>query len=98
MSNDELIALLEVRDKSALAQLEEKYGAYCSSIAMNILRSRQDCEECLNDVYLLVWKAIPPAKPDDLKMYIAGITRNAALNLWRKKHAEKRDKPEPWIT
>ena len=90
MSNDELIALLEVRDKSALAQLEEKYGAYCSSIAMNILRSRQDCEERLNDVYLSVWKAIPPAKPDDLKMYIAGITRNAAINLWRKKHAEKR--------
>ena len=90
MSNDELIALLEVKDKNALVELENKYGAYCKSIAMNILRSREDTQECLNDVYLSVWRSIPPAKPDDLKMYLAGATRNAAINLWRRKHAQKR--------
>ena len=90
MSNDELIALLEVKDKNALVELENKYGAYCKSIAMNILRSREDTQECLNDVYLSVWRSIPPAKPDDLKMYLAGVTRNAAINLWRRKHAQKR--------
>ncbi len=90
MSNDELIALLEVKDKNALVELENKYGAYCKSIAMNILRSREDTQECLNDVYLSVWRSIPPAKPDDLKMYLAGATRNAAISLWRRKHAQKR--------
>ena len=59
MTDDELIALLEVKDRNALIELENKYGAYCKSIAMNILRSRQDCDECLNDVYLSVWNAIP---------------------------------------
>ncbi|WP_028505180.1 sigma-70 family RNA polymerase sigma factor [Ruminococcus sp. FC2018] len=90
MSNDELIALLEVKDKNALVELENKYGGYCKSIAMNILRSREDTQECLNDVYLSVWNSIPPGKPEDLKMYIAEITRNTAINLWRRKHAQKR--------
>ena len=90
MTDDELIALLEVKDRNALVELENKYGAYCKSIANNILRNRQDTEECLNDVYLGVWNSIPPAKPDDLKMYVAGAARNAAIGLWRKKHAGKR--------
>ncbi len=90
MTDEELIALLEVRDKNALVELENKYGSYCKSIAMNILRNRQDTDECLNDAYLSVWKAIPPAKPDDLRMYLAGVVRNAAISHWRKAHAEKR--------
>ena len=57
---------------------------------MNILRDRSDTDECLNEVYLSVWKAIPPACPDDLKMYLAGIVRNAAISHWRKLHAQKR--------
>lgn len=90
MTDEELIALLEVRDKNALVELENKYGSYCKSIAMNILRNRQDTDECLNDAYLSVWKAIPPAKPDDLRMYLAGVVRNAAISHWRRAHAEKR--------
>lgn len=90
MTDDELIALLEVKDKNALVELENKYGAYCKSIAMNILRDRQDTDECLNDAYLSVWNAIPPAKPDDLRMYLAGVVRNAAISHWRKSHAQKR--------
>lgn len=90
MTDEELIALLEVRDKNALVELENKYGSYCKSIVMNILRNRQDTDECLNDAYLSVWKAIPPAKPDDLRMYLAGVVRNAAISHWRKAHAEKR--------
>lgn len=90
MTDDELIALLEVKDKNALVELENKYGAYCKSIANNILRNRQDTDECLNDVYLSVWNSIPPQHPDDLRMYLAGITRNAAISHWRKSHAQKR--------
>ena len=37
MTDDELIALLEIKDKNALVELENKYGAYCKSIADNIL-------------------------------------------------------------
>lgn len=90
MTDEELIALLEVKDSNALVELENKYGSYCRSIAMNILRDRSDTDECLNDVYLSVWKAIPPAQPDDLRMYLAGIVRNAAISHWRKSHAQKR--------
>lgn len=90
MTDDELIALIEIKDKNALVELENKYGAYCKSIADNILRNRQDSDECLNDVYLSVWKSIPPQRPDDLRMYLAGVTRNAAISHWRKAHAQKR--------
>ena len=90
MTDEELIAMLEVKDRKALVELENKYGSYCKSIAMNILRNRQDTDECLNDAYLSVWNAIPPAHPDDLRMYVSGVVRNAAINLWRRSHAQKR--------
>ncbi len=90
MTDEELIALIEVKDRNALVELENKYGSYCKSIANSILRDLRDTEECLNDVYLSVWNAIPPAKPDDLRMYLAGVTRNTAIGCWRKMHAQKR--------
>lgn len=90
MTDKELLALLYVKDKYALVELEKQYGAYCMSVAMNILRNRRDAEECLNDVFLCAWNSIPPAEPDDLKTYLAQLTRNAAISLWRKEHAQKR--------
>ena len=90
MTDEQIIALFEDRNEKAISELGNKYGNYCTSIAINILRDRCDTEECVNDAYLSVWKAIPPARPDDLRMYLAGTVRNASISYWRKMHAEKR--------
>ena len=62
---------------------EKQYGAYCRRVASQILHSREDVQECLNEIWLRVWQAIPPRRPKNLKMYLASITRNLAYNMHR---------------
>lgn len=90
MKDDELVSLLFARDEKALAELKTKYGAYCYTVACNILRSREDAEECISDALLAVWKSIPPARPENLQMYLANIVRNTAISRWRRERAGKR--------
>jgi len=59
----EIIALYQIRDENAVRMTAEALGKYCYTIAYNVLNSREDAEECVNDTYLAVWNAIPPAEP-----------------------------------
>lgn len=79
------------RDESAVAEVREKYGGLCYSVAFNILRNEEDVEECINDLYINLWSAIPPAKPSDFKAYVCKITRNLSLLRRNYNEAEKRD-------
>ena len=90
MDDSRITELLFSRDGSALAALNEKYGAYCLKIAENVLRNRQDAEECVNDALLRVWRSVPPEKPASLMLYMARITRNIAFNRYNENTAEKR--------
>lgn len=90
MDDANIIALYYQRSETALGETEKKYGSYCRKIAYNILNSREDSEECLNDTWLKAWKSIPPSKPNSLKTFLGAITRNIALSIWRRKNSEKR--------
>ena len=90
MNDERIIEMLFERDEKALAETQAKYGAFCRTIASNILSLREDREECLNDLLLALWNAIPPERPQCLKAYIAKIVRNLAMkktrseNVWRR--------------
>ena len=90
MPDTDIIELFWNRIEQAISRLDEKYGRYFMTIAVNVLRSREDSEECVNDTYMDTWNAIPPTRPDNLKIFVGRITRNNALNLYEKKHAKKR--------
>lgn len=90
MDDATIIALYFRRSETALGETEKKYGSYCHKIAYNILSSREDSEECLNDTWLKAWKSIPPSKPHSLKTFLGAITRNMALSIWRRRNSEKR--------
>ena len=49
-----------------------------------ILSSNEDREECMNDALLRLWNAIPPQKPDNLKLYLAAVVRNLSFSRYRK--------------
>lgn len=85
-----IIDMLFDRDESALTELSRKYGSYCASIANNILRNREDSEECVNDTYMKTWESIPPEKPRILAAFLAKITRNLAIDRYRRDHSKKR--------
>lgn len=90
MTDSELIGLFNARDERAVSETKLRYGAYCNTVAMNILRNTEDAEECLNDALLAAWSSIPPDAPENMQTYLGKLTRNAALSIWRKNHADKR--------
>lgn len=90
MTDGDIIALLFDRREDGLEQVAKRYGRDCHRIARNILRNEQDAEECVNDTYVKVWGAIPPARPKSLSSFVMTIARNLALDRLRTGHAERR--------
>ena len=90
MDDRDIIALYWQRAERAIHETAAKYGGLCYTIAHNILSSREDSEECVNDTYLGLWNAIPPQKPNCLQGFLGRITRNLALNRLRSAAAQKR--------
>lgn len=83
MTDHELLELYFSRSEDAVAATRMVYGPYCRAIAQRILGSEEDAEECLSDVWLRVWNAIPPERPAHFKGWLGVVTRNRALTLRR---------------
>ena len=90
MEDSQIIELYWQKNADAISETARKYGAYCFAIAENILHSTEDSEECVNDTWLRAWNAIPPQKPNVLRVFLAKITRNLAFNRFNARNAEKR--------
>ncbi len=85
MDDNAIIELYWQRKDTAIAETDKKYGAYCLAIADNILHSKEDSEECVNDTYLNAWNSIPPERPVRLRCFLAKITRNLSFNRYNAK-------------
>lgn len=79
MEDSEIIELYFARNEQAIRETDAKYGKLCHRIAYNVLGVREDAEECVNDTYMGVWNAIPPARPDHFMSFVCKIARNLAL-------------------
>lgn len=90
MEDHEIVELYWQKNADAISETAAKYGAYCLTIAHNILRNDEDAEECVNDTWLHAWNAIPPQHPRVLRMFLARITRNLSFDRFRARNAEKR--------
>ncbi|MDR0445649.1 MAG: sigma-70 family RNA polymerase sigma factor [Oscillospiraceae bacterium] len=90
MDDSEIIELYWARSETALRETERKYAKQCHSVAYNILKNREDAEECVNDTLERAWNAIPPARPEKLAAFLLKITRNLSLDRYDAAHAQKR--------
>ena len=90
LEDSRIIALFFERSEQAIEELDKKYGAAVRRTAFNIIGSRQDAEECVNDTYLRAWGAMPPHRPSRLAAFLGKITRNLALDAYKKQDAQKR--------
>ena len=89
MDDSEILDLYFARSEQAIVQTDQKYGFYCYSIAKRILSDPLDAEESVNDTYYSAWKMIPPRRPQRFSTFLGKITRNLAIDRWRKNTAEK---------
>ena len=73
MEDVQIIDLFFRRDPAALEAVEARYGKKCLAAACHILPDRRDAEECVSDVWLRLWNAIPPERPRSLAATGRGI-------------------------
>lgn len=90
MEDKNIVDLYWNRKDSAIVETSEKYGSYLFKISFNILYSKEDSEECVNDTYLKAWNSIPPNRPKLLKAFLGKITRNLSIDLYRKNRTKGR--------
>jgi RNA polymerase sigma-70 factor (ECF subfamily) len=90
----QIIKLYFDRSERAITATNKKYGKYCFAVANNVLSDKRDCEECVNDTWMTAWNTIPPTVPDVLKLFLAKITRNLAINRLKNDAREKRGSRE----
>ena len=90
IDDEKIIELFFERSEQGIRELDMKYGKICHNLSYNIVNSRRDAEECVNDAYLGAWNAIPPVHPNPLLSYIVKIVRNISLKTYWRKEAAKR--------
>ncbi len=90
MQDEQIIELYFKRDEGALVETSDKYGNYCRSIARTILNDEETAKECFNDTLYHSWQAIPPTRPNSLKIFLGKITRNVSIKRLEKVFAQKR--------
>ena len=90
MDDRELLQLFRERAEKVFDLLARRFGRRLHLTAMNILDCEQDAEECVNDTYLSLWHAIPPAAPEPLTPYVLRTGKNIALNRLRARNTQKR--------
>ena len=90
MEDKQIVELYWARSETAISETEKKYGRYCHYIAYQILHNDEDAKEVVNDTYLKTWNTIPPKRPDPLKPYVGTISRQLALDVYKKQHAQRR--------
>ena len=83
MDDKQIIELYFARDERAIEETRSRYGRLLRSVAMTILNSQPDSEECENDTYLRTWNNIPPTRPTYFSAFLSKITRNLAINRLR---------------
>lgn len=94
MEDTRIIELYNARNEDAIRESDRAYGKLCYAIAENILHSRPDSEECVNDTWLRAWNVIPPENPFSLRAFFSRITRNLAFDRYRNRHSQKEGQGE----
>lgn len=90
MKDEQIVALYWDRNEAAIGETAQKYGAYLSKIAFNVLSDFEDSKECVNDTYLKAWNSMPEHRPGILSTYLGKIVRQLSIDVYRKRKAVKR--------
>lgn len=90
MNDQAIVQKFWDRNEDAINDSKKQYEDYCLYIANNVLHDRLDAEEVFNDALLAAWNSIPPQNPANLKTYLGKLTREIAINRWKKNKRQKR--------
>ena len=52
MDDEKIIEMFFEHSEQGIRELDIKYGKVCRKLSYNIVNSRQDADECVNDAYI----------------------------------------------
>ncbi len=90
MDDRGILELYRLRDEQAIQETEKKYGAYCRRIALRLLGTREDADECVSDALHVAWERFKEKEPVSLQAFLGRTTRNLAVSRYRGETAQKR--------
>lgn len=90
MEDAAIVDLYWQRSDQAIPETDRKYGHYCHTIAYNICTNHEDAEECVNDTWFRAWNLMPDKRPTILSTFLGTISRNLALDRYRRRSRKKR--------
>lgn len=90
MEDKAIVDLYWQRSDQAILETDRKYGRYCHAIAYNIMTNYEDAEECVNDTWFRAWNLMPDKRPTILSTFLGTISRNLALDRYRRRSRQKR--------
>ena len=90
MEDAAIVDLYWQRSDQAIPETDRKYGRYCHTIAYNICTNHEDAEECVNDTWFRAWNLMPDKRPAVLSTFLGTISRNLALDRYRRQSRQKR--------
>ena len=84
-SDPSLLRRIADRDSTALSELYDRYAGSLMALARRILRSPEDAEEVLQEVFLHAWNRAPSYNPDrsSVSTWLMLITRSRAIDRLR---------------
>ncbi len=94
-SDYELVAKLQNGDLEAFDQIFKKYGDRLFGFALKYLKSKEDSEGLVQDVFLKIWENRANLKKESsLKSYLFTIAYHNMCGLFRKKQIQAKIKDE----
>ena len=90
MNDEQIIQLFFTRNEDAISQTACRYGGQLTRLSENILRNKEDAQECVSDTYLRAWDTIPPTRPVHFFAYLAKLCRHFAFGRLDWNNAAKR--------
>lgn len=90
MDDREILDLFWARDERAIEMTQRAHGGKLNRLAVGILRTEEDAEECVSDTYWKAWETIPPQRPNYFFAYLAKICRFLCFGRLDWQNAQKR--------
>jgi len=89
LKDDKLVKLIKNRPDEGLNKAIDIYAPLVKTIVARIIgfENKRDIEECISDVFVELWKSIDnfDNKKGILKNYLISVSRNVAINYYRRK-------------
>jgi len=87
-----------MRNRPAFTRLVEEHKNAVYGLAVHLLRSREDAEDVVQDVFLKLWRKGDEVEESSRRVWLMRVCRNACLDRLRRRRVRLRHRADPSMT